>query len=79
MFQLVPRALQLAIDEDVEFRKSLPRNYFSYMGVAFSDSVRDLFHINYQIYSLVTMSKSVLSNACPTSLSYFLFKNSCDI
>ena len=36
---MVPRALQIAIEDDVEFRKSLPRNYLNNMGVAFSDSV----------------------------------------
>ena len=27
------------MDEDVDFRRSLPHNYFNYMGVAFSDEV----------------------------------------
>lgn len=35
--KLVPRALQVAIDEDVEFRKGLPRDYMNYMGIANSD------------------------------------------
>jgi len=38
-FQLVPQALKIAIEEDVEFRKALPRDYLNYMGVAFSDKV----------------------------------------
>ncbi|XP_061172709.1 ribosomal oxygenase 1-like isoform X1 [Saccostrea echinata] len=44
--KLVPRALQIAIDEDVEFRRGLPREYSSYMGIAHSDmesSPRNLF------------------------------------
>lgn len=35
----MPRAIQVAIDEDVEFRKGLPRDYLSYMGIANSDEV----------------------------------------
>ncbi|XP_048737323.1 ribosomal oxygenase 1-like isoform X2 [Ostrea edulis] len=35
--KMVPRALQIAIDEDVEFRRGLPREYSSYMGIAHSD------------------------------------------
>lgn len=35
--KMVPRALQIAIDEDVEFRRGLPREYSSYMGIANSD------------------------------------------
>ncbi|ELT93889.1 hypothetical protein CAPTEDRAFT_153587 [Capitella teleta] len=37
--KVLPRALDIAIDEDVEFRQSLPRDYLRYMGVAFSDQV----------------------------------------
>ena len=37
--QVVPRALQIAMEEDVEFRRSLPKDYLNYMGVAFSDKV----------------------------------------
>ena len=36
---MVPRALQVAFEEDVEFRKALPIDYLNYMGVAFSDVV----------------------------------------
>jgi len=35
---LLPQALDTAMEEDVEFRKALPRNYMNYMGVAFSES-----------------------------------------
>ncbi|XP_060068982.1 ribosomal oxygenase 1-like isoform X2 [Ylistrum balloti] len=35
--KLMPRALQIAIEEDVEFRKGLPRGYLNFMGVANSD------------------------------------------
>ena len=38
-FQMMPRALQIAFEEDIEFRKSLPKDYMNYMGVAFSDVV----------------------------------------
>ncbi|XP_013379273.1 ribosomal oxygenase 1 [Lingula anatina] len=38
MEQIVPTALQLAIEEDLEFRKGLPRDYLSYMGVVNQDS-----------------------------------------
>ncbi|KAI0233823.1 hypothetical protein LSAT2_015979 [Lamellibrachia satsuma] len=37
MEKLVPRALQVAFEEDLEYRKALPRDYLNYMGVAFSD------------------------------------------
>ncbi|KAJ8309443.1 hypothetical protein KUTeg_014317 [Tegillarca granosa] len=36
--KLIPRALQIAIDEDVEFRKGLPRDYLHYMGIANSEA-----------------------------------------
>ena len=39
VFQLVPRALQVAIEEDVDFRKGLPRDYLNVMGIANSDVV----------------------------------------
>ena len=39
MFQMVPAALEVAMSEDIEFRKALPRDYLNYMGIAFSDSV----------------------------------------
>ncbi|CAH1792356.1 unnamed protein product [Owenia fusiformis] len=35
---LVPRALSIAMEEDVEFRKGLPRDYLNYMGIANADS-----------------------------------------
>ena len=41
-FQLVPTALEVASQEDVEFRKALPKDYLNYMGVAFSDSVSNI-------------------------------------
>jgi len=37
--QLLPRALEIAMEEDVEFRQSLPLDWQHYMGVAFSDKV----------------------------------------
>ena len=39
-FQLIPTALEIASQEDVEFRQSLPKDYLNYMGIAFSDLVR---------------------------------------
>ncbi|XP_072032390.1 ribosomal oxygenase 1-like [Amphiura filiformis] len=36
--KLVPRALQVALEEDVEFRHALPRDYLNYMGIAFADT-----------------------------------------
>lgn len=37
--QLVPLAVQTAIEEDVEFRKGLPLGYSNYVGVANSEKV----------------------------------------
>lgn len=37
--QLIPGALQVAFEEDREFRQGLPLNYLDYMGVANSESV----------------------------------------
>eukprot|EP01113_Clastostelium_recurvatum_P045277 TRINITY_DN7762_c0_g1_i1.p1 TRINITY_DN7762_c0_g1~~TRINITY_DN7762_c0_g1_i1.p1 ORF type:complete len:503 (-),score=165.32 TRINITY_DN7762_c0_g1_i1:21-1529(-) len=37
----IPRALQIAMEEDVEFRKGLPRSYMEYMGVMHSDQDLD--------------------------------------
>ena len=37
--QLVPLAIQTAIEEDVEFRKGLPLGYSNYVGVANSEKV----------------------------------------
>lgn len=38
-FQLVPAALDIAMEEDVEFRQGLPLDYLTYMGVQNSDKV----------------------------------------
>ncbi|KAL5008323.1 hypothetical protein ScPMuIL_013904 [Solemya velum] len=35
--KLVPAALDIALDEDTEFRQGLPRNYLNYMGIANSE------------------------------------------
>ncbi|XP_028653091.2 ribosomal oxygenase 1 [Erpetoichthys calabaricus] len=35
--KLLPAALQIAVEEDVEFREGLPLDYFSYMGVQNSE------------------------------------------
>lgn len=37
--QVMPAALEMAMEEDVEFRKGLPLDYFTYMGVQNSDKV----------------------------------------
>ena len=36
----------MAFEEDVEYRKALPRDYLGYMGVAFSDDVSSRFHLS---------------------------------
>ncbi|ESN91945.1 hypothetical protein HELRODRAFT_116230 [Helobdella robusta] len=35
--KMLPRAVEIAMEEDVDFRTSLPTNYLNYMGMAFSD------------------------------------------
>ncbi|KAM6130924.1 ribosomal oxygenase 1 [Pterocles gutturalis] len=37
--KLLPAALQMALEEDVEFRQGLPMDYLRYMGVSNSDAV----------------------------------------
>ena len=37
VIKLLPVALQAAIEEDVDFRRSLPIDYLEYMGVANDD------------------------------------------
>lgn len=37
----LPRAIELAQEENVEFRRSLPLNFFQYMGVIYSDQEGD--------------------------------------
>ncbi|NWW90290.1 RIOX1 oxygenase, partial [Rhynochetos jubatus] len=39
--KLLPAALQMALEEDVEYRRGLPIGYLDYMGVANSDAVDD--------------------------------------
>ena len=38
-FQLIPGALQIAFEEDREFRQGLPLNYLDFVGVANSELV----------------------------------------
>lgn len=38
-FQVVPAALEVAMEEDVEFRQGLPLDYLTFMGVQNSDKV----------------------------------------
>lgn len=42
--QVMPAALEMAMEEDVEFRKGLPLDYLTYMGVQNSDKVSCSFH-----------------------------------
>lgn len=37
--QLVPRALEIAFEEDSEFRQGLPLNYLDYTGITNCESV----------------------------------------
>lgn len=37
LFQVVTAALEIAMEEDVEFRRGLPLDYLTYMGVQNSD------------------------------------------
>lgn len=37
--QMLPAALEIAMEEDVEFRRGLPLDYLTYMGVQNSDQV----------------------------------------
>lgn len=36
---MVPAALEIAMEEDVEFRRGLPLDYLTYMGIQNSDKV----------------------------------------
>jgi hypothetical protein len=54
----MPRALQVAIEEDVEFRKGLPRDYLNIMGIANSDVVSS----NLNKYNRKTRLSSQTSN-----------------
>lgn len=38
LLKLVPAALDVAMEEEVELRKALPRDYLHYMGIAWSDT-----------------------------------------
>ena len=40
--QLIPAALEIAAEDDIEFRSGLPLNYLDYTGVLHSDSVRNI-------------------------------------
>lgn len=37
--QLMPAALEIAMEEDIEFRKGLPLDYLQFMGVQNSEKV----------------------------------------
>ena len=38
-FQLLPQALRIAMEEDLDFRKGLPIGYLNHVGVSNSDKV----------------------------------------
>ncbi|XP_023227777.1 ribosomal oxygenase 1-like [Centruroides sculpturatus] len=38
LLKCIPRALEIAVEEDIEFRKSLPLDYAKYMGVSNADN-----------------------------------------
>lgn len=40
---MLPAALEIAMEEDVEFRQGLPLDYLTYMGVQNSDLVMESF------------------------------------
>lgn len=65
---MVPRALQIAIDEDVEFRRGLPREYSSYMGIAHSDMVSSVFF-------LFSNTIATHKTGNPRGLSNYCYKN----
>jgi hypothetical protein len=64
----MPRALQVAIEEDVEFRKGLPRDYLNIMGIANSDVVSS----NLIKYSCKTRLSSQTSNLMYIYVGLFL-------
>ena len=49
MKQMLPAALEIAMEEDTEFRRGLPLDYLTYMGVQNSDKVNTVI-----IYFLLT-------------------------
>lgn len=61
----------MAMEEDVEFRRSLPRNYLSFMGLAFEDEVmrrkcryvKLITILNYKHHLALFMYLHVLLNA----------------
>lgn len=46
--QVMPATLEMAMEEDVEFRKGLPLDYLTYMGVQNSDKVLFSFHPTFE-------------------------------
>lgn len=64
LFQkLLPRALEIAVEEDMEFREGLPTDYLNYTGVVNSDiesAQRDAF--TQKVSSLLT---KMIHNYCP--------------
>lgn len=39
LIQLIPMALQTAIEEDVEFRRALPVGFHNHVGISYSEKV----------------------------------------
>lgn len=65
--QVVPAALEIAMEEDVEFRQGLPLDYLTYMGVQNSDKVtRRLFSIHSPLP--VNIPTTTHNEQCPPGL-----------
>jgi lysine-specific demethylase/histidyl-hydroxylase NO66 len=90
--KLAPAALKLALEEDVEFRKALPRDYLEYVGITYSDkksSKRSEFmhHVEYlmsKLFSFAPVDAAVdqmVGDFLHSSLPPFLTKaqSSCTI
>lgn len=53
---MVPAALEIAMEEDVEFRQGLPLDYLTYMGVQNSDKVIHLLFLYIYVSPPVTVT-----------------------
>lgn len=53
---MVPAALEIAMEEDVEFRQGLPLDYLTYMGVQNSDKVIHLLFLYIYVSPPVTVA-----------------------
>ena len=75
--QLIPGALQVAFEEDREFRQGLPLNYLDYMGVANSESVSSHGKNWRKRHKLKLQSTNTQTNFALISNYYVLFKSDC--